>query len=123
MSAIDVVAVRAWASEIVTASVLTPGVVIGLTATRALKTLSPAVTSPFVPSSRSRIDGSPPIELALTVTRMFVLGGPSAGVTATVRSVEAPAGTVDARQRPPRSDSLRSSKPPLRGRLRKPRTR
>jgi hypothetical protein len=74
---------------------LTPTVVVGLTSTRALKTLSPAVTSPFVPSSRSKIDGRPPIELALAVTMMFVLGGPSAGVTVTVNSVEVPAGTVD----------------------------
>ena len=63
--------------------------------TRALKMLSPAVTSPFVPSSRSKLDGGPPIELVLTETRMFVLGGLSAGVTATVSSVATPAGTVE----------------------------
>src|ERR1700741_3392056 len=58
------------------------------------KMLSPAVTSPFVPSSKNACVDDPPIELRSTVTPSPVLAGFAPGATFTVKSVEFPACTV-----------------------------
>ena len=70
-----------------------PGGIAAGTVTRSENVRSPGVTSPFVPSSDSRVM-PPPSGPRLQATPMPVLGGLSAGVTVTVRSVEPPAGTL-----------------------------
>src|ERR1043165_7375627 len=57
------------------------------------KTLSPAVTSPCVPSSKNCCDALPPIADRSAVTVCTVLGGLVPGVTPTVKSVELVAAT------------------------------
>ena len=56
--------------------------------------MSPAVTSPFVPSSKNCWAADPPIDERSPVTLNPVLVGLAPGVTATVRSVESPCVTV-----------------------------
>src|SRR3954468_15171879 len=58
-----------------------------------VNTLSPAVTSPFVPVSENACVPEPPIWLKSPVTVIPVLTGLAPGVTVTVRSVAAPACT------------------------------
>src|SRR5262249_25628469 len=66
-------------------------------ATVALKenTLSPAVASPFVPSSKNGCAADPPIELRSPVSVMPVLTGLKPGITVTVRRDVSPALTED----------------------------
>ena len=56
--------------------------------------LSPAVTSPLVPSSKNAALGAPPMVVRSPVTASPVLGGSEPGVTLTVSSVS-PAATLD----------------------------
>ena len=58
-----------------------PGVVAGATVALKEKTLSPPVTSPFEPSSKSVCEALPPMRVRSAVTVMPVLVGPVPGVT------------------------------------------
>ena len=85
---------------IVAGTAFAPGVVASGTAAEKLNTLSPAVTSPFVASSKNCCVGVPLIEVRSPLTARPVLAGPVPGVTATVSSVEPPAVTVDGLEAP-----------------------
>ena len=87
--------VRPWASVIVKGSDFGPGGVTGATTARYEKVRSFGVTSPFVPLSKKACVADPPIAVRLPLTARPVLGGLVPGVTATVRSVELPAGNED----------------------------
>ena len=63
------------------------------TGARKEKTLSPAVRSPFVPSSNRVCAADPPIEDKSALTVISVLAGFVPGVTVTVNSVDVPVGT------------------------------
>src|SRR5262245_19204661 len=93
LSKIAVVAVRACASLIVIGSDFAPTVVLRLTVARNENTLSPTVTSPFVPSLKNGCAALPPIEERSPVTIIPVLVGLAPGVTATVSSVVPPGAT------------------------------
>src|SRR5437870_12255187 len=78
---------RDCASDMVKVSVFVPVVVEGETVALYEKMLSPAVASPFVPSSYSVCVVEPPMAERLPVTVIPVLVGFVPGVTVTVRSV------------------------------------
>ena len=86
--------VRTWASVIVAGIVLRPDVVAGATVAWYEKILSPAIASPFIPSSRKVCDAERPVIDRSAVTARPVLGGVVTGVTVTVRSVMPPGATV-----------------------------
>src|SRR5688572_9285280 len=82
-------------SVIVNGSDLSPPVVPSATVALNEKTLSPAVTSPFVPLSKNCCMPLPPIALKSAVTVCATLAGFVPGVTATVSNVE-PVGATEA---------------------------
>ena len=90
VSAIDAEEPRACESTIVTGRVLPPSVVAGATVALKEKTLSPPVTSPFVPLSKNDCEAAPPMEVRSAVTKMPVEVGFCPGVTATVSNVVPP---------------------------------
>src|SRR5688572_19590689 len=92
-NAIDVFAVRACASVIVDKKFRCPLGVFAGTVTRYENTLSPGVTSPFVPLSKSCWVGDNPMVDRFVVTAIPVLGGLEAGVTLTVRREFCPGAT------------------------------
>src|SRR6266496_3754850 len=83
------------ASAIVTGRLLAPGVALPETVARYEKTLSPAVTSPFVPLSKKDCEAGPPIEERFPATVMPLDGGLVPGVTVTVRRVVCPRSTAE----------------------------
>ena len=85
---------RDCASDMVKVSVFVPVVLEGETVALYEKMLSPAVASPFVPSSYSVCVVEPPMAERLPVTVIPVLVGFVPGVTVTVRSVASPTRTV-----------------------------
>src|SRR5438034_1033614 len=85
---------RDCASEMTKASVFVPVVVDDDTIVLYEKMLSPALASPFVPSSYSVCVVEPPIAETLPVTVIPLLVGFVPGVTVTVRRVESPTRTV-----------------------------
>ena len=91
---IDAAELRPCASAIVTGSVKAPGAVPDGTVTMPENTRSPAVRSPFAPSSASACAAAPPMTVESAVTVIPVLGGTVPGVTATVSSVAPPAKVV-----------------------------
>src|SRR5215218_10464925 len=86
---------RACASVTAAGTVFAPGVVASGTVVEKLKTLSAAVTSPCVASSKNCCVAEPPTDDRSPVTVRPVLAGFVPGVTATVSRVDAPAVTVD----------------------------
>src|ERR1051325_1151052 len=84
---------RNCASVAVTGMLFAPGVVAGATVALKEKMLSPGVTSPFVPLSKSVCEALPPMEVRFAVTAMPVLVGLAPGVTVAVRSVVPPCAT------------------------------
>ena len=87
------VLLRSSASEIVKVITRGPEGVPGATVTSSEKTRSPAVASPWVPSSYRGDGSTPPIGVRSALTARPVLGGFAPGVTATVSRVLPPAGT------------------------------
>src|SRR5437667_4565049 len=85
---------RDCASDMVKVSVFVPMVVEGETVALYEKLLSPALASPFVPSSYRVCVVEPPIAERLPVTVIPLLVGFVPGVTVTVRRVESPTRTV-----------------------------
>src|SRR5262249_7432119 len=83
---------RDCASKTVHESVFEPGVVPAAIVAANENVLSPAAASPFVPSSKNVCEEPPPIAVRAQGTPRLVLGGLVPGVTATVSSVEPPAG-------------------------------
>src|SRR5215471_5076620 len=73
---------------------LAPAAVPGSTVAWNEKMLSPATTSPWVPSSKNDCPAAPPIDVRSPDTVSPVLAGPVPGVTATVSSVDEPAATL-----------------------------
>ncbi len=92
---IEVAPVLSCASAIDTGRLLAPGVALAETAARYEKTLSPAVTSPFVPLSKKDCEAEPPIEERFPATVMPLDGGLVPGVTVTVRRVVCPRSTAE----------------------------
>src|SRR5512133_75311 len=88
---------------------LTPGSAVS-TGARKEKTLSLAVWSPCVPSSKKGCVALPPMLVRSAVTEMLVLGGFAAGVTLTDSSVLA-AGSSDAGEATPRPAGCVGSPP------------
>src|SRR5581483_2719044 len=87
VSVIGAVATRPWPSVIVATMLLAPVDMNGPIVAVTENTLSPAVWSPFVPSSTNATDDGPPMLVRSAVTVMLVLGGVLAGVTLTVSNV------------------------------------
>src|SRR3954452_3837472 len=108
---------RNCASVAVTGMLFAPGVVAGATGVLKEKMLSPAVTSPFEPLSKSVCVALPPMELRFAVTAMPVLVGPVPGVTVAVRSVVPPWATGVGVKVPATAKPLQScdGEPVLRG--------
>src|SRR6266567_987940 len=92
---IEVAPVLSCASAIDTGRLLAPGVAPAETVARYEKTLSPAVTSPFVPLSKKDCEAEPPIEERFPATVMPLDGGLVPGVTVTVRRVVCPRSTAE----------------------------
>src|SRR5438876_274017 len=86
---------RDWASVMLAGSDFPPVGVAGATVAENENVRSPAVASPWVPSSYSVWPGAPPIAVRSAVTARPVLVGLAPGVTATVRSVAPPCTTDD----------------------------
>src|SRR6267378_6862960 len=97
------VAARPWASAMVATIFLTPVGMAGPTVAWKEKTLSPAVGSPCVPSSKNGCDETPPMEVRSATTPAPELGGVVAGVTRTVSRV-LPAGSTDDGEATPRPE-------------------
>ncbi len=95
VSEMDALPVRPSASVIVAGRLLAPGVVAGSTVARNVNMLSPAVASPFVPSSKKDCVLEPPMAVRSPTTSIPVLGGPVPGVTATVSVVSSPTATIE----------------------------
>src|SRR5687768_5567180 len=81
---------RDCASVAVTGSDFDPGVVVGGTVARYVKTRSPAATSAPRPSSANACVAEPPMDVRSPVTPSPVLEGFAPGVTAAVRVAWAP---------------------------------
>src|SRR5438105_3839065 len=92
--AMEALPLRACASVMLHGRFLAPSGVAISTVAWNEKTLSPAVTSPFVPSSKKACEAAPPIAVNVHVTTSPVLGGTVPGVTLTVSSVPPPCGTA-----------------------------
>src|SRR5216684_1955919 len=91
---IEALPVRDCASVMVAGRILAPALVAPGTVASDENTLSPAVRSPCVPSSKNCCVAEPPIALRLALTARPVLTGFAPGVTAIVKSEEFPACTV-----------------------------
>src|SRR6476646_1936612 len=81
---------RPCASEIEIGKDFVPGVVVTVTTVENENVLFPAVTSPFVPSSKNGSVAEPPMLLRSPETTMPVLVGLAPGVTSTVSKVVPP---------------------------------
>src|SRR5437868_2345873 len=92
--AIVAAALRDCASPMLIGRFFEPVVVAGGNVGRNENVLSPAVASPWVPSSKNACVAEPPIVLRSPATLMPVLLGFAPGVTPTVSSVVLPARTV-----------------------------
>src|SRR5260370_799117 len=77
-------------SEMVASSDFEPGAMLLATVALKEKTLSPAVTAPLVPSSKSACDAEPPMALRSAVTVRPVLAGLAPGATVTLSKVVLP---------------------------------
>jgi len=95
VSEIEEDAVLSCASLALIGRLFAPEVVASGTFALNEKTLSPAVTSPFVPLSNNTWLADPPIVLRSAVAVIPVLAGPAAGVTVAVIKVLLPAVTGD----------------------------
>src|SRR3712207_4324218 len=91
---IVVVVLRAWASAMLIGRFFGPALVPPLAVALNEKILSPALASPFVPSSKKAWLAGPPIAERSPDTVIALLLGFAPGVTATVSSVALPASTV-----------------------------
>src|ERR1043166_1700820 len=93
VNGIIAVAVRVCASVIVAVIDFAPTLVPAATVAVNEKMLSPAIASPFDPSSKNVWVADPPIAVRLAATARPVLAGPEPGVTVTVSSEDAPGST------------------------------
>ena len=91
----DVLPVRDCASPMLMGKFFEPGAVPADTVACTENTVSPAVTSPLVPSSKNACEAEPPIVVRSPLTEIPVLVGLVPGVTVTVRRVGFPAPTVE----------------------------
>src|SRR5437763_17008365 len=104
------VTVRLCASVMVATICLTPVVMTEPTVAWKEKTLSPAVASPCVPSSKNCCDRAPPMLVRSATTARPELGGVVAGVTRTVSKVLL-AGSSEDGEATPRPDGWDGSPP------------
>src|SRR5512142_2816739 len=81
---------RNSASVMVAGRLFDPTGVAASTAVANENVLSPAVASPFEPSSKNVCDAAPPMAVRSTETARPLLDGLPPGVTATVRRVDSP---------------------------------
>src|SRR5205823_3157978 len=104
------VTVRLCASVMVATIFLAPVVIPEPTVAWKEKTLSPAVASPCVPSSKNGCDRAPPMLVRSATTARPELGGVVAGVTRTVSKVLL-AGSSEDGEATPRPDGWDGSPP------------